>query len=130
MHWHHSLSSHPLLVALCVHSVNCNSYSAVSSFRGHQNLFCPTIYMHCTTSFFHHTHYSSHYAWVDFTIIQNGVPLTSPAVFDVRDELQSTRFGWIRTVVFLSSHPLLVALRMSIFYHHTKWCTIDQFCSL
>ena len=40
-----------------------------------------------------------HYAWVDFTIVQNGAPLTSSAAFDVLDELQSTKFGWIITVV-------------------------------
>ena len=50
-------------------------------------------------SFFRHIHYSSHYAWVDFTIVQNGAPLTSSAAIDVLDDLQSTRFGWIRTVV-------------------------------
>ena len=50
-------------------------------------------------SFFRHIHDSSHYACVDFTIVQNGAPLTSFAAFDVLGELQSTRFGWIRTVV-------------------------------
>ena len=50
-------------------------------------------------SFFRHIYDSSHYAWVYFTIVQNGAPLTSSAAFDILDELQSTRFGWIRTVV-------------------------------
>ena len=94
-----SISLHPLLVAICLLSVNCNSYTAVSSFRGHRNLFSPTIYTHCTASFFRHSHGSSHYAWVDFTIVQNDAPLTSSAAFDVLYELRSTRFGWIRTVL-------------------------------
>ena len=36
---------------------------------------------------------------MDFTIVQNDAPLTSSAAFDILDELQSTKFGWIRTVV-------------------------------
>ncbi|KAI0215884.1 hypothetical protein LSAT2_032019, partial [Lamellibrachia satsuma] len=44
-------------------------------------------------SFFRHTHYSSYYAWVGFTIVHNGAPLTCSAAVDVLDELQSTRFG-------------------------------------
>ena len=54
--------------------------------------------LHCHR-FFRHIHDSSHYAWVDFTIVQNSAPLTRSAAFDVLDELQSTRFGSIRTVV-------------------------------
>ena len=50
-------------------------------------------------SFLRHIHDSSHYASVDFTIVQNSAPLTRSAAFDFLDELQSTRFGSIRTVV-------------------------------
>ena len=54
--------------------------------------------LHCH-SFFRHIHDSSHYAWVNFNIVQYGVLLTSSAAFDVLGELQSTKFGWIRTIV-------------------------------
>ena len=55
-----------------------------------------TLHRH---SFFRHIHDSSHCAWVDFTIVQNDASLTRSAAFDVLDQLQSTRFGLIRTVV-------------------------------
>ena len=64
-------------------------------------MFCPTIYTHCTATVSFVTSMTRRimHAWVDFTIVQNGAPLTSSAAFDILDELQSTGFGWIRTVV-------------------------------
>ena len=108
MHWHHIIfrhihySSHCLHsvnCSHCLHSVNCNSYYAVSSFRGHRNLFCPTIYIHCTATVSFVTSIPLRVLLGRFYLRTNGAPLTNSAAFDVLDELQLTRFGWNRTVL-------------------------------
>ena len=99
MHWHHRvflhihyLSHYACIVSTAIHILLCHRSEAIRTCS--HNLH--TLYHH---SFFRHIHYSSHYAWVEFIIVQSGARLTSSAAFDVLDELQSTSFGWIRTVV-------------------------------
>ena len=92
-HHIHYLSHYACIVSTAIHILLCHPSEAIGTCS------VPQFTRTAPPQFFRHIHYSSHYAWVDFTIVQNGAPLTSSAAFDVLDELQSTRFGWIRTVV-------------------------------
>ena len=100
MHWHHRVfhyihysSQYACIVSTAIRILLCHPSEAIGTCPVPQ--FTP-LHHH---SFFRHIHDSSHYARVDFTIVQNGAPLTSSAAFDALDELQPARFGWIRTVV-------------------------------
>ena len=99
MHWHHRIFRHIHYSSHCLHSINCNSYYAVSSFRGHRDLFCPTIHMHCTATVSFVTSITRRILLGIFYHRTNGAPLTHSAAFDVLDELQLTRFGWNRIVL-------------------------------
>ena len=99
MHWHHRVFYHIRYSSQYVRIAQLKFvFCGVILQRPSEPVLSHNLHA-STASFFRHIHYSSHYAWVDFTIVQNVAPLTSFAAFDVLDELQSTRFGWIRTVV-------------------------------
>ena len=99
MHWHHRFfhhihySSHyDCIVSTAIRILLCHPSEAIGTCSVPQ-------FTRTAPPQFLSSYDSSHYAWVDFTIVQNGAPLISFASFDILDKLQSTMSGWIRTVV-------------------------------